>query len=84
MCFVDTMRPVTPAETTAWRLCLSLHRDHWRAARKAFRRVCAGTSPAEAIIVFVGESGVSDPVAVVEMERALVDLAAEAVAEAGR
>lgn len=74
-CFVDTMRPVTPAETAAWRFYLSLHRDHWRAARMAFRRVCAGEAPSIALIAFVAASGISDQRAVAETEAVLQGLA---------
>ncbi|HTI01220.1 MAG TPA: hypothetical protein VL752_09780 [Acidisoma sp.] len=57
-CFVDTMRPITPAETDAWRFYLNLHRDAWRPARAMFRAVCSqSASPGEALLAFVAASG---------------------------
>ena len=76
-CFIDTMRPVTPAETAAWRAYLALHRDQWRAARTMFRSVYRGTSATAAVLAFVSETGITDVATLAELERALTELAAE-------
>ena len=76
-CFIDTMRPVTPAETVAWRLYLSLHRDHWRPARAMFRRVHSGTAATPAVLGFVSETGITDIAVLDELESVLRNLAAE-------
>ena len=75
LCFIDTMRPVTPAETAAWRFYLALHRDHWRAARAMFRRVHSGTAATPAVLGFVSETGITDMVVLDELEAVLRDLA---------
>ena len=77
-CFIDTMRPVTRAETAAWRAYLALHRDHWRAARTMFRGVYSGTSATAAVLKFVSETGITDVATLVELERTLRDLVKEA------
>lgn len=75
-CFIDTMRPVTPAETEAWRFYLNLHRDAWRPAKAAFRAVHAGATPAAALLQFVAATGISGRQAE-QFERVLQALAAE-------
>jgi hypothetical protein len=59
-CFVDTMRPITPAETEAWRFYLNLHRDAWRPARAMFRSLHAGATPSEVLLEFVAVTGLSN------------------------
>jgi hypothetical protein len=76
-CFVDTQRPITPAETAAWRFFLNLHRDHWRGARVAFRQVHIGMAPSEAMLGFVADTGMADPAILAGLEAVLRDLAAE-------
>jgi hypothetical protein len=59
-CFVDTMRPITPAETEAWHFYLNLHRDAWGPARTMFRAVCSqAASPSEALLAFVSATGLT-------------------------
>ena len=77
LCFIDTMRPVTPAETAAWKAYLGLPQPHWRAARALFRRVHYGTSPAEALLGFTADAGVTDPDTLAALETALRALAGE-------
>ena len=76
-CFVDTQRPITPAERAGWRAYLALHRDHWRAARATFRSVHSGTPATAAVLKFVSETGITDVATLVELERVLRDLAEE-------
>jgi hypothetical protein len=76
-CFVDTMRPVTPAEIVAWRFYLSLHRDHWRAAKAMFRGACAGEEQGANLLRFVADTGLDDGAVVVHLEDVLRDLASE-------
>ena len=76
-CFIDTMRPVTPAETAGWKFFLSLPRESWRGARIVFRRVHTGIPPGQAILGFVADTGVTDPALLAELEAVLEDLAAE-------
>ena len=54
MTFIDTMRPITPAETKAGRFFLSLHSIHWRAACHMFRRPCQGEEPEAHLLQFGG------------------------------
>lgn len=77
MCFIDTMRPVTPAETAASRFYLGLHRDHWRAARIVFRQVCAGIPANNALIAFVATAGPIEPETVEGMEAVLSAISRE-------
>ena len=77
-CFVDTMRPISDAEVAAWRLFLALPQRHWRGARTMFRVVHCSTSPAEAVIGFTANTGVTDAALLALLEKALRDLAKEA------
>jgi hypothetical protein len=76
-CFIDTMRPITPAETAAWKLFLTLPRGQWTAARKMFRRVHTGTLPGGAVQGFVSDTGITDTGLLAELEKAVRDLAEE-------
>jgi hypothetical protein len=76
-CFIDTMRPVTAAEAAAWRFYLTLHRDHWKGARLAFRRVHVGTSATTAALGFVSDTGVTNVELLADLETALRALAEE-------
>jgi hypothetical protein len=76
-CFIDTMRPITPAETAAWRLFLELPSAYWRDARIMFRRVHNGMGPFDALAQFVGSAGVDDRAVVERLERVLRDLAGD-------
>ena len=76
-CFIDTMRPVTPAEIEGWRFFLRMPRDSWRGARIVFRRVHTGMSPGQAILGFVADTGVTDVAMLAELETVLRNLAAE-------
>ena len=76
-CFVDTMRPITPAETKGWGFYLALHRDHWRAGRHMFRRACQGEEPAVNLFWFIADTGLDDAAVVVYLEEVLKDLAEE-------
>lgn len=77
-CFIDTMRPITPAETEAWRLYLNLHRDAWRPAKTAFRAVHAGAAPSEVMLEFVQATGLTSG-ASERLESVLQALAREGV-----
>ena len=76
-CWIDNLRPITPAEQAAWKLYLAMHRDHWRAARATFRSVHSGTPATAAVLKFVSETGITDVATLVELERVLRDLAEE-------
>ena len=76
-CFIDTMRPGTPAETAGWQFFLKMPRDSWRGARIVFRRVHVGMSPAQAVLGFVADTGVTDPALLAGLEAVLTDLAEE-------
>ena len=76
-CFIDTMRPVTPAEEAAWRLFLSLPSSTWRDARMMFRRVRNGMTPFDALAQFVGVSGYEDKTMIAALEAVLQELAGE-------
>jgi hypothetical protein len=76
-CFIDTMRPITPAETAAWKLFLTLPRSQWTAAKKMFRLIHTGTSPDEAMLGFVSDTGITDPAVLAELEKVVRDLAEE-------
>ena len=71
------MRPLTPAETEAWRFYLSLHTTHWRPARHMFRRASQGEKPEANLIQFVADTGVTDVALLAGLEAVLKDLAAE-------
>lgn len=77
-CFIDTMRPITPAETEAWRFYLNLHRDAWRPARAMFRAVHAGAKPSETMLEFVQATGLTSGTAE-KLEGVLKALAKERV-----
>lgn len=77
VCFVDTMRPITPAETEAWRFYLDLHRDAWRPARAMFRAVHAGARPSDVMLEFVAATGLTSGAAE-RLESVLQALAKEA------
>ncbi|MCB8877605.1 hypothetical protein [Acidisoma silvae] len=77
-CFIDTMRPVTPAEREAWAVFLSLHRDHWRPARTMFRNVFSGVAPAEALLGFQVATCINDQDVTRRLEAVLVGLEKEA------
>ena len=81
-CFIDTMRPITPAEQDAWSVYLRLHRDLWRPARDMFRRAYIGVQPGINILAVVSESGETDPEVLAQLEAALKGLALEG--EVGR
>ena len=81
-CFIDK-RPVTPAETAAWRFYLNLNSNQWRAARVMFRRTCQGENHGAALLRFVAESGLNDTAVVVRLEILLRDLALERLLEGG-
>jgi hypothetical protein len=76
-CFIDTMRPVTPAETEGWKLFLSLPRATWRDARMLFRRVHNGMEPFDALTHFVGSTGIDDQATTARLETVLQTLALE-------
>jgi hypothetical protein len=71
------MRPITPAETEAWRFYLNLHRDAWRPARAMFRAVHAGAAPSEVMLEFVQTAGLPSGAAE-RLESVLQALAREA------
>jgi hypothetical protein len=75
--FIDTQRPVTPAEEAAWKVFLALPRDQWDAARTMFRRVHCGVPLAAALLRFTSETGVIDVAALDMLEKALRGLAEE-------
>jgi hypothetical protein len=54
------MRPITPAETEAWRFYLNLHRGACRPARAMFRALHAGATPSEVLLEFVQATGLSN------------------------
>ena len=83
-CFVDTQRPITPAEIAGRRFYLALHRDKWRAARVMFRRACQGEEPGANLLPFVADSGLDDAVVLVHLEQVLRDLAEEESGPYGR
>jgi hypothetical protein len=76
-CFVDIMRPLTPAETAAWGFYLRLDRTQWRHARVLFRRACQGVEPGSNLRRFVAQTGLVEAVVTVHLEEILRDLAAE-------
>ena len=78
-CFIETMRPVTSAETAAWRFYLGLHRDYWPAARTMFRLTCEGEDHGAALLRFIVETGLNDSVVVVHLETVLRNLAVERI-----
>lgn len=59
VCFIDSMRPITPAEVDAWSFYLNLHRDAWRPARAMFRAVHAGAAPSAVLLEFVQATGLT-------------------------
>ena len=76
-CWIDNLRPITPAEQAAWKVYLTLHRDHWRAARSMFRRVHSGMPGTTAVLGFVSDTGITDLVVLDKLETVLRDLAEE-------
>jgi hypothetical protein len=74
-CFIDTMRPVTPAETEGWKLFQSLPGATWRDARMPLRRVHNGMEPFDALTQLVG--GIDDRATMARLETVLQKLAAE-------
>ena len=76
-CWIDNLRPITPAEQAAWKVYLAMHRDHWRAARATFRRVHSGTSATAAVLGFVSDTGITDLAVLDRLEEVLKDLAEE-------
>lgn len=76
-CFIDTMRPITPAEVDAWRFYLGLHRHAWRPARAMFRAVHAGAAVSDALLEFTMATGIVGS-QVQMLERVLLKLAGEA------
>ena len=76
-CFIDTMRPVTPAEIAGWRFFVKMPSDTMRGARVVFRRVHVGMSPGDAVLAFVADTGVTDAALLAELEAVLEELAAE-------
>ena len=77
-CWIDNLRPTTPAEKEAWQFYLALHSTHWRAARAMFRRACKGEELGANLLRFVADSGLDDAVVLVHLEQVLRDLAGEA------
>lgn len=77
-CFVDSMRPVTPAEKEGWACFLALHREHWRDARIMFRQVFRGVGPDKALATFVAGVGFDDEPMCQRLRTALRELAREA------
>ena len=76
-CFIDTMRPVRPAEERAWRFDLRLPTNLWRAARPMFRRACQGEEPGANLFRFVSATGMTDATLLAELKEVLRGLAAE-------
>ena len=76
-CWIDLLRPITAAETEAWRFYLALHSTHWRPARHMFRRACQGVEPRTNLLHFVSDTGIDDPAVIACLEDVLKDLAAE-------
>ena len=68
------LRASTPAETRAWRLLLSLPQPMWKHARALFKRGHDDLAPDMNIVMFVSESGVTDPGVLEALEAALWDL----------
>jgi hypothetical protein len=77
VCFIDTMQPISPAETEGWGFYLNLHRDAWLPARAMFRAVHAGAAPSEVMLKFVQATGVNGRMAK-QLEDILEALAGEA------
>jgi hypothetical protein len=71
------MRPITPEQQAAWKFFLALPRRQWAGARIAFRRVHVGTSPSEAMLGFVADTGLNDQAMLAQLEAVLRDLAGE-------
>jgi len=78
LCFVDTLRPVTPAQIEGWACYLALPRDHWREARVMFRLVFRGTHPERVLTDFVQTTGLDDPAMKRRLQLALAELSKEA------